>query len=93
MNSDVSFKLYELFLPLVKKESKAKEIITNIEYIIDNKFNDEKNKLATKEDLAKEIGDVKLEVAKVQSTLLKWMFAMFAPFYIGMIVFLIKQFL
>lgn len=93
MNSEISFKLYELFLPLVKKENKAKEIVANIEYIIENKFNDEKNKLVTKEDLAKEIGSVKVEIATVQSTLIKWMFVMFAPFYIGMIVFLIKQFL
>lgn len=49
--------------------------------------------LTTKEDLAREIGAVKTEIARVQSTLIKWMFVMFLPFYIGMIVFLIKQFL
>lgn len=93
MNAEISFKLYELFIPIVKKESKAKEIVSSIEAIIDNKFTNAKDVLTTKEDLAREIGAVKTEIASVQSTLIKWMFVMFLPFYIGMIVFLIKQFL
>ena len=45
--------------------------------------------LATKED----IFQLRVELKEQKADLLKWMIVLFAPFYIGMIVFLIKQFL
>lgn len=35
----------------------------------------------------------KADLADVKSELLKWLIVLFLPFYIGMIVFLIKQFM
>ncbi len=76
-----SFKLYELFFPIVKSEEKTKEIIQTIEQVIDNKFTIEKDRLATKEDLAKEIGFVRKEIAESRTDIIKWMFV----FWIGQV--------
>lgn len=46
MTADISFKSYELFLPFIKEESKAKAIVTHIEAIIENRFDSEKDRLA-----------------------------------------------
>jgi hypothetical protein len=52
MTAEISFKLYELFFPIIKEETKARDIVTNIEKIIENKFVAEKDHLASKKDLA-----------------------------------------
>lgn len=62
----------------------------------------EKDRLVTKEDiytLKEDVQSVRLEVAgmrknvvEVKADLLKWMIMLFTPFYVGMIVFLIKLF-
>jgi hypothetical protein len=49
---------------------------------IEGRFLSERERLATKED-----------IANAKSDILKWMVVLFAPFYVGMIVFLVKQFL
>ncbi len=82
MNADISFRLLELTSDFIKDRDKAREFVFKIEQTIDAKFNSEKEHLATKKDLS----DLKAE-------LLKWLIALFLPFYIGMIVFLIKQFI
>ena len=43
-------------------------------------------------DLARVAAELRTEIKDAKADVLKWMFAMFAPFYIGMIVFLIKYF-
>lgn len=48
-----------------------------------------KDILATKED----IFQLRIEMKEQKADLLKWMIVLFAPFHIGMIVLLIKQFL
>jgi len=35
----------------------------------------------------------KQDLSETKAELLKWMIILFAPFYVGMIVFLVKQFL
>lgn len=82
MNADTSLRLFDITSEFIKDKEKAKEFVFKIEQAIDNKFNEEKEHLATKKDLS----DLKAD-------LLKWLIALFLPFYIGMIVFLIKNFL
>ncbi len=72
-----SFKLYELFLPLAKSEGKAKEMVTSIEEVIDNKFQNEKDRIATKDDILQ----LKIEMKDQKSEIIKWMFL----FWIGQI--------
>ncbi len=63
--------------------------LQNVEQKVEMTFDSAKESLATKED----IGIARKEIAEAKADLLKWMIVLFAPFYIGMIVFLIKQFL
>ena len=67
---------------------------------VEEKIAEKKDMLATKED----IHQLKIEIVQLRENLrvemkdqkaeiLKWMIVLFASFYIGMIVFLIKQFL
>ncbi|MEY5047600.1 MAG: hypothetical protein RLZZ175_959 [Bacteroidota bacterium] len=60
MTAAQSIRLFEIFLPIVKEESKAKEIITNIEDVIENRFDKEKEILATKHDIL----EMKTEIMK-----------------------------
>lgn len=83
-----TFKLYELFRPLVKTEEEAEQLVTSIEQVIDNKFQSEKDRLATKENIA----HLETKIIQSKSDILKWLIVLFLPFYVGMIVFLIKQF-
>ncbi len=69
------------FFPIVKSEAKTKEIIQTIEEVIDTKFISEKDRLATKEDFAKEIGLVRKEISETKADIIKWMFL----FWIGQI--------
>ncbi len=90
MTADISFKLYELFLPLLKEEAKAKAVVTNIEAIIDNKFVSEKDRLATKDD----ISEMKIEMKEQKSEIIKWMFIFWASQIaatIGFILMYIKK--
>jgi hypothetical protein len=81
MTATQSLNLYNLSLKYFKSETDAVSFVKEIEMVVDNKFDYAKDTLATKEDLANSKADT-----------LKWMFVMFLPFYVGMIVFLIKAF-
>ena len=76
-----SFEIYKILNRYFKNEKDAKALAKEIEGVIDTRFQGKRDRLATKED-----------IANVKSEILKWMIVMFAPFYVGMIVFLIKQF-
>lgn len=89
MTADISLKLFDLTYEFIKDKDKAKEFVYKIEQTIDNKFHEEKEHLATKKD----IQEVKTNIAELKSDMMKWLIALFLPFYIGMIVFLIKNFL
>jgi hypothetical protein len=77
----------ELFNLLKTKigDQEAKILVEYVENKIETQTNLKiegfQRTLATKQDLA-----------ETKAELLKWMIVLFAPFYVGMIVFLIKQF-
>lgn len=77
ITANQSFRLYELFFPIVKSEAKTKEIIQTIEEVIDTKFTSEKDRLATKDDIL----ELKIEMKEQKSEIIKWMFL----FWIGQI--------
>ena len=47
---------------------------------------------ATKQAFAKGLGSLDTKISEVKAEILRWMVMLFFPFYVGMIVFLIKQF-
>ena len=90
-----SIQLYDL-LRIKIGETEAKTLTEYIEVKVKDSFEQEKNNLASKEDvyvLKKDIAQLRIEIANSKSELLKWMIVMFAPFYVGMIVLLVKQFM
>ena len=76
-----SFAIYEILNRHFKNEQDAKLLVKEIENVIEERFHAERDRLSTKED-----------IANAKAEILKWMIVMFAPFYVGMIVFLIRQF-
>jgi len=70
-------------------DTEAKAVTEYIDIQVESKFMDARAILATKEDIA----IVRKEIAESKADLLKWMIVLFAPFYIGMIVFLVKEFM
>ncbi|HEX7415269.1 MAG TPA: DUF1640 domain-containing protein [Bacteroidia bacterium] len=79
-----SFKIYELLNKHFKNEQDAKVLVSEIENVIDNKFEAEKSHLATKEDLVKEISPVKADLLVV-----KWMMGFILA---GILSLLVKTF-
>ena len=77
-----SFAIFEILNRHFKNEHDAKLLVKEIENVIEGRFQAERDRLSTKED-----------VANAKAEILKWMIVMFAPFYVGMIVFLVKQFM
>ena len=82
MNANTGLPLFDITSEFITDKEKAREFVLKIEQAIDNKFNEEKRHLATKIDLS-----------ELKVDLLKWHIALFLLFYIGMIVFLVKNFL
>jgi hypothetical protein len=82
-----SFEIYEILFRSFKKNR------MQTQNVIENRFLSERDRLATKEDIARVEGLINSKVSEAKADILKWMIVLFAPFYIGMIVFLIKQFL
>jgi hypothetical protein len=64
MTASQSLRLYELTLEFVKDKDKAKEYVSKIEEVVDQKFKDKETVLTTKVDLA----EAKLDI-------IKWMVA------------------
>lgn len=64
MNASQSLRLYELTLEFVKDKEKAKEYVSKIEEVVDQKFKDKETVLVTKVDLT----EAKLDI-------IKWMVA------------------
>lgn len=92
MSTINTIELYNLLRNRIgEKEAQA---LTEYVYVqVDEKFADKKDVLASKEDIFKvqnQISDLRVELKEQKAELLKWMIVLFAPFYIGMVVFLIK---
>ena len=84
MTAEISFKLFQLTQEFIKDKAKAKEFVSRIEQIVDNKFETKKDILATKNDIA----EIKKEIAETKAEIIKWMFI----FWVGQILALIAIF-
>lgn len=83
MTASQSFKIYELLHKHFKNEKDAKELVSEIELVIENRFATEKDRLATKEDILLLKEDViRLETRIEQSfkDQLKWLFVLMFGF-------------
>jgi hypothetical protein len=75
-----TLKMYELLNKHFKSAEDAKAIVVSIEDIVDNKFNTEKDRLATKLDLALVKEDLKNDIGRLETRIeqgfkdqLKWL--------------------
>jgi hypothetical protein len=66
-----SFKIYEVLHKHFKNDADAKIVVQEIEAIVDNKFEKEKNNLSTKEDILK----LQLEIEKRLNVIMLWIMA------------------
>jgi hypothetical protein len=76
--------LYEILKTKVG-EKEAKTLVEYIETKVEKKFEEKKDILATKEDLANLRTDLMVEIEKTRSDIIKWMFL----FWIGQLASLI----
>ncbi|MCW3107265.1 MAG: hypothetical protein JWQ09_1771 [Segetibacter sp.] len=74
LTASQSFKLYQIVQRYFNKEEDAQAFVSEIESVIETRFSVEKDRLATKEDLAREIGSLKAEMKEQKSDIIKWMF-------------------
>lgn len=84
MTASQSLNLYNLSLRYFKNEADAKAFVSEIEFIVDNKFDNKKDVLATKADIANlelKIADLRTEMKEQKSEMIKWMFI----FWVGQI--------
>ena len=70
MTAQHTISIYEILYPVIKSEAKTKELVASIEKVVDQKFEDNKNLLATKEDIA----NLRTEMKEMKSEMIKWMF-------------------
>lgn len=87
-----SIEMYNLLRDKIG-EPQAKALTEYVENKVETKFERAKEQLATKEDIVRLKGDLEVKISDTKAELLKWMIVLFIPFYIGMIVFLIKNFI
>lgn len=83
-----SFKIYEILQRYFKNDADAKALVGEIEQVVDNRFLAERDRLATKEDLVREIGSLEAKMEKNFKDQLKWMIILmfgFSSFVIAMI--------
>ena len=87
--------LYDLLSEKIGKEQ-AKGLVAFVENKVEETINDKTNVLSTKEDINAlniKIKDIETKIVDSKADLLKWIIVLFMPFYIGMILFLIKFFM
>jgi hypothetical protein len=82
MTSTQTFKLYELANRYFKNQADAQDFITEIENVVDNKFTERKEILATKIDIA----EMRTEIHKSKNALMWALIVMILPLY-ALIVF------
>ena len=78
MTATQSFKIYEVLHKHFKNDAEAKVVVQEIEVIIDNKFEKEKNNLSTKEDISllrQDLLKFQLDIEKRLSTIMIWIIA------------------
>ncbi len=74
MTAAQSFKIYEILGKHFNNAEDAKIVVTEIEQIIESKIADQKDVLATKEDIAKMETKLGVQIAEVRADIIKWMF-------------------
>ena len=91
-----TFKMYEMVNKYLKNNEDAKAIVLGIEGIIDERFESQKDQLATKHDLTKEISRIETRIEKVETKMeqgfkdqLKWIIMLMLGFS-SLIIALIK---
>jgi hypothetical protein len=74
-----TLKMYELLNKYFKNNEDAKAVVVSIEDIVDNKFNTEKDRLATKSDLTLVKEELRNEIGRLETRMeqgfkdqLKW---------------------
>ena len=83
MTATQSLNLYNIALRHFKNEADAQAFVTEIEVVVDNKFDAKKDTLSTKQDLAESKADI-----------IKWMFVFWIGqigITIGMVLLLFKK--
>ncbi len=81
MTTSQSLTLYNIALKYFKNENDATTFIKEVENAVDNKFDNAKSSLATKEDLT----NVRLEIKESKAEMIKWMFIFWASSIIATI--------
>jgi hypothetical protein len=81
LTASQSFKLYSIVQRYFNKEEDAQAFVSEIENAIDKKYDVEKDRLATKEDLLKLQMELRVEMKEQKSEIIKWMFI----FWVGQI--------
>lgn len=86
MTATQSLKLFKIASKYFASPDDATQFVSEIEAVVDNKFEDKKTVLATREfvkeevsDVKKEIADLRNDIAEFKADIIKWMFI----FWIG----------
>ncbi len=87
MTASQSLNLYNITLRHFKNEADAAAFITEIEGVVDNKFEARKEILATKEDLVA----VRKEISESKYDLIKWMVGMWVAQMAAIVFLIIKR--
>lgn len=69
-------------------ERQAKALVDFVEQKVATSLESQRQHLASKDDIAR----VGTKISDTKAEILRWMFAMFVPFYAGLIVFLVNYF-
>lgn len=72
MTATQTLKIVEILSRHFKDEHDAKEVVTELESIIENKFTDTKSGLATKTDIANLRTELKTDMANLKVDIIKW---------------------
>jgi hypothetical protein len=91
MTAAQSLNLYNITLRYFKNEADAIAFVKEIEVFVDNKFQDKKEVLATKEDLLKETSNLRKEIAEAKTDIIKWMVGMWIAQIAAIIFLIIKK--
>ena len=79
MTASQSLKLFKIASKYFASQDDATQFVSEIEPVVDNKFEDEKSILATREFVKDEIATVRKEIVESKADIIKWMFI----FWIG----------
>lgn len=87
MTATQSLNLYNIALKYFKNESDAVSFVKEIEVVVDNKFENKKDILSTKDDIAR----IEIKIAESKADMIKWVFAFFATLALMILGLYIKK--